>query len=225
MLTWIGFSRHPAQPATSIVVGRLIVNAVAQNNEATIKTTAEHFNVNADAVIGLARPFPATVKVRAEDLDLAALPIEATSRPEGMAPGLQGQLRATIDASGNLTELEKGQANIALDALDASWNGRPFTVTSPSPIRYANERVNLEKLEVTADDVSLTLSGDLPLTEEAPAGAIAVDLHGSLATLMLYAPPQTNIASDGAIALTGSLRGTLKQIDPELMLTVAPGMG
>ena len=214
----------PAQPATSFVVGRLIVNAVAQNNEATIKTTAEHFNVNADAVIGLARPFPATVKVRAENLDLAALPIEATPRPEGMAPGLQGQLRATIDASGNLTELEKGQANIALDALDASWNGRPFTVTSPSPIRYANERVNLEKLEVTADDVSLTLSGDLPLTEEAPAGEIAVDLRGSLATLMLYAPPQTNIASDGAIALTGSLRGTLKQIDPELMLTVDNGL-
>src|SRR6185312_494278 len=112
----------------------------------------------------------------------------------------------------------------ALDALDASWNGRPFTVTSPSPIRYANERLNLEKLEVTANDVSLTLSGDLPLTEEAPPGEIAVDLHGSLATLMLYAPPQTNIASDGAIALTGSLRGTLKKIDPELMLTVDNGL-
>jgi outer membrane protein assembly factor BamA/autotransporter translocation and assembly factor TamB len=211
-------------PTTSIGVGRLIVNAVAQNNEATIKTTAQRFNVNADAVIGLARPFPATVKVRAENLDLAALPIEASPRPDGMAPGLQGQLRATIDASGNLTEPEKGQANVALDALDASWRGRPFTVTSPSPIRYENERVNVEKLEVTANDVSLTLSGDLPLTEESPAGAIAVDLHGSLATLMLYAPPQTNIASDGAIALTGSLRGTLKQIDPELMLTVDNGL-
>jgi outer membrane protein assembly factor BamA/autotransporter translocation and assembly factor TamB len=217
-------ANEPAQPVAPIVLGRVTLSAVAHDNEAMIKATAERFNVNADAVIGLGEAFPATVKLRAEDLDLAALPIEASPRPEGMAPGLQGQLRATVDASGNLAEPEKGQVTVALDALNASWNGRPFTVTSPSPIRYADQRVNVEKLAVTADDVSLTLSGGLPLTEEAGAGEIAVDLHGSLATLMLYAPPQTDIASDGTVALTGSLRGTLEHIDPELMLTIDNGL-
>ena len=68
-----------------------------------------------------------------------------TSRSASVDPktsALQGQLRATIDASGNLTEPEKGQATVALEALDGTWNGRPFTVASPSPIRYADERLD-----------------------------------------------------------------------------------
>ena len=39
-----------------------------------------------------------------------------------------------------------------------------------------------------------------------------------------YLPPETNIAGDGAVALTGSLRGTLKRIEPDLMLTVDNGL-
>ena len=149
-------------------------------------------------------------QVRAENLDLAALPIQAASDPASQGQSrLEGQLRATIDASGNLTEPAKGRATIALDALEGMWNGRPFTVMSPSPIQYADERLTVEKVEVAASDVSLTVTGELPLTDEAGTGAIDVDLHGSLATLTQFLPPDTNIAGDGAVALTGSLRGTL----------------
>ena len=51
--------------------------AVAKNNEATITASSERFNLDADALIGLMRPWPATVKLRAESLDLAALPRQA----------------------------------------------------------------------------------------------------------------------------------------------------
>jgi outer membrane protein assembly factor BamA len=203
----------------------MIVNVVAMNKEATITASAERFNLDADALIGLARPWPTTIKLRAENLDLDALPIQASSgtTPQGQSR-LEGQLRATIDASGNLTEPAEGRATIALDTLDGMWNGRPFTVTSPSPIQYADERLTVEKLEVAANDVSLVVTGNLPLTDDAGAGAIDVDLHGSLATLTQYLPPETNIAGDGAVALTGSLRGTLKRIDPDLTLTVDSGL-
>jgi outer membrane protein assembly complex protein YaeT len=207
-------------------VGRVTVNAVAKNNEATVTATADRFNLDANALVGLMRPWPTTLKVRADNLDLAALPArQAPPEPDAMQlPGLQGQLRATIDASGNLAEPEKGKATIALDSLEGSWNGRPFTVTSPSPIQYADERLAVEKLQVMASDASLTVTGDLPLTDQAGEGAIDVNLQGSLTTVAQYLPPETNIAADGAVALTGSLRGTLKRIEPDLMLTVDNGL-
>ncbi len=239
-----------------VQAGRLVINAVAKNNEATITASAEHFNLDADALIGLTRPWPATVKLRAADLDLATLPLQATpgaesahlatqppsdpatqrpndpatqppGNPATQAPrmaGLQGHLRATVDASGTLAEPEKGRATVALESLEGQWNGRPFTLTSPSPIQYAGERLTVEQLHVAASDASLTVSGDLPLTNGATPGEIAIDLHGNLATVTQYLPPETNIAGDGAIALTGSLRGTLERIEPDLTLTLDNGL-
>jgi len=206
-------------------IGRVTVNAAAKNNEATITAKADRYNLDANALVGLMRPWPTTLKVRADNLDLAALPIQASPESEAMQlAGLQGQLRATIDASGNLTEPEKGKATVALESLAGTWNGRPFTVTSPSPIQYADERLAVEKLEVEASDASLTVTGELPLTDRAGEGAIDVNLQGNLATVAQYLPPETNIAADGAVALTGSLRGTLKRMEPDLMLTVDNGL-
>ena len=162
-------------------LGRVVISAAAKGNQATITASAERFNLDADALIGLTRPWPATVKLRAENLDLASLPGSASADPKTSA--LQGQLRATIDASGNLSEPEKGQATVALEALDGTWNGRPFKVASPSPIRYADERLMVEKVELAAGDASLTITGDLPLTEAAGSGKVDVNLHGSLATV------------------------------------------
>ena len=188
----------------------------AQNNEATIKTTAEHFNVNADAVIGLARPFPATVKVGRESLDLAALPIagaplvrkawhqvfrDSCARPS---------MRLAIS-----TEPEKGQANVALDALDGSWNGRPFTVTSPSPIQYADERLTVEKLEVVGQRRIADLDWQPAADRRGRGRRDRREPARQPRDGCAYLPPETNIAADGAIELTGSLRGTLKRIDPD----------
>jgi outer membrane protein assembly complex protein YaeT len=303
-------------------LGNVVVKAMAADNQANITASADRFNVDANALIGLMRPFPATVKVQANGLDLATLPIGTAASAEAAQPapqeaaqpstpqpappstpqpapqqaarvtevnqpvsieparrdgdtrpatqgdvkpkteqaktgdntaerktntaeqktdattadaktetaasprvaGLEGQVHATIEASANLTEPEAGKATIALQELDARWRGRPFKVTSPSPIQYADKRVTLDKLQVSAEGASLTVGGQLPLTEQAGEGAIDVDLKGNLATIAKFAPPDTNIDADGTIAMTGSLKGTLKRIDPDLTLTVENGL-
>jgi outer membrane protein assembly complex protein YaeT len=214
-----------ALEANTTPIGRITVNAVAKNNEATITASADRFNLDANALVGLMRPWPATVKVRADNLDLASLPVQPAARPDAMQlAGLQGQLRATVDAAGNLAEPEKGKATVGLESLEGTWNGRPFSVSSPSPIQYADERLAVEKLDVMARDATLTVTGDLPLTDRAGEGAIDLNLQGNLATLAQYLPPETNLAADGAVALTGSLKGTLKRIEPDLMITVDNGL-
>jgi outer membrane protein assembly complex protein YaeT len=210
--------------------GNVTAKAVAADNKATITTSADRFNLDANALVGLMKPFPATVKVRVENLDLTVLPVgpkpEPSSEPDAprMAVGLGGMLRATIDASGDLTDLENAKATVALDELDATWYGRPFTVTSPSPVQYADKRLTVDKLQVNAEGASLTVGGQLPLTDQAGEGEITVDLRGSLTTVGQYLPPDTNIAFDGEVTLTGSLKGTLKRIDPDLQLAVTNGL-
>jgi outer membrane protein insertion porin family len=202
--------------------GRLVVNVAAEQKTARITASAERFNLEANALIALVQPWETTLKLRADNLDLSALPL-APARPENMAR-LGGQLRATIDASGTLAEPEKGRATMALESLEGTWNGRPFTARAASPLQYANERLSIDTLEVTGGDTSLTVSGELPLTEEAGTGEISIDLKGTLATMAQYAPPETGLAGDGAVALTGSLRGTLTRIEPDLTLTVDDGL-
>jgi outer membrane protein assembly complex protein YaeT len=210
--------------------GNVTAKAVAANDQATITASADRFNLDANALVGLTSPFPSTVKVRAENLDLAVLPVgpkpEPSPEPDAprMAVGLGGTLRATIDASGNLTDLENAKATVALDELDGTWYGRPFTVTSPSPVQYADKRLTVDKLQVNAEGASLTVGGQLPLTDQAGEGDITVDLRGSLTTVGQYLPPDTNIAFDGEVTLTGSLKGTLKRIDPDLQLAVTNGL-
>jgi hypothetical protein len=85
-----------------------------------------------------------------------------------------------------------------IDSLAGSWNGRPFTVKSPSPVKYADERLAIERLEVEASGSVLTVTGALPLTDRAGEGELAVELQGNLATLTQYLPPDTPVSGDHA---------------------------
>jgi outer membrane protein assembly factor BamA/autotransporter translocation and assembly factor TamB len=199
-------------------VGRVVVNAVAENKQATIKATAERFNVNADALVTLARPWATKLTVRAENLDVATLPgLPANGTYEG-------QLRATVEASGDLVAPEKGMATATIESFMGAWNGRPFTIMSSAPLQYADERLTIEGLEVDASGSTLTVKGELPLTDRAGEGELAVDLRGNIGTLTQYLPPDTPVAGDGELTLTGTLKGTLKAIDPDLALTIKNGL-
>jgi len=199
-------------------VGRVVVNAVAENKEATIKASADRYNVNADAIVALARPWPAKLTVRVENLDIATLPGLPMN---GM---YEGQLRATVEATGDLVAPEKGMATATIESFEGSWNGRPLAVKSPSPLQYADERLRIEGLEVEASGSTLTVKGELPLTDRAGEGELAVDLQGNLATLAQYLPPDTPVAGEGSLTLTGTLKGTLKSLDPDLALTIENGL-
>ena len=199
-------------------VGNVVINAVAENKTATIKATAERYSVNADAIVTLARPWATKVTVVADKLYIATLP----GLPEKGT--YEGQLNATVEASGDLVAPEKATATATIESFSGAWNGRPFTLKSPSPLQYADERLTIDNLEVNAGTSMLTVKGELPLTNRAGEGELAVDLKGDLATLTQYLPQDTPVAGDGALTLTGTLKGTLKAIDPDLSVTVENGL-
>jgi hypothetical protein len=143
--------------------------------------------VNADAIVALARPWPTTLTVRAENLDIATLPgLPANGTYEG-------QLRATVEASGDLVAPEKGKATGTIESFMGAWNGRPLTSHELGAVAVRDERLAIESLEVEASGYDADRKGELPLTDRAGEGELAVDLKGNLGTLTQYLPPDTPV--------------------------------
>jgi outer membrane protein assembly complex protein YaeT len=197
-------------------LGRVVIAAAAANQQATVNISAERFNVAANAVVGLSRPWETTLVVRASDVDLARLPFDL---PREFA----GHLRATVNATGDLVEPARGRATATIESLAGSWNGQPYSVTSPGELAYENQRLAIERLQVTAGDASLSVTGELPLTARSGPSDLAIEARANVATLARFLPPDPKVSGDGVVTVAGSLRGTLTSIEPNLVIAVENG--
>ncbi|HEU4935765.1 MAG TPA: translocation/assembly module TamB domain-containing protein [Vicinamibacterales bacterium] len=204
-----------APPALQL--GRIVITANAANRQAEVTASAERFNTDVKAQVAITRPWPTTVTLRANDLDLEKLPL-------GLEAPLIGTLRASIDASGDLAEPAGAHATATVETNSAQWNGQPFSVVTVRELRYQNERLTIDRLNLTARESSLAVKGELPLTAAAGTGNVDIEAHANLATLARFLPPDMNVTTAGAATLTGSIAGTLKSIVPDLVLTVENGL-
>lgn len=195
-------------------VGRVVADALIAKREATITASIPAYGTTAHATVGTSSPYPTTAKLRFENLQLAALPLNRKTPLEGI-------LRGTVDASGNLAAPEQMQATAAIDTLAGAWNQQPFSIEGPARVRYANERLAIDQLRVVAQDSIVNVQGELPLTERGAPGLLDVDARGNVATLVRYAPADMHVSGSGEVRVTGTIRGTLRAIDPDLDVVVS----
>jgi outer membrane protein assembly complex protein YaeT len=205
-----------AEPPSPTELGRIIITANAVNHQLDVTMSAERFNLDGTALVTIARPWQTTLTLRANDLDLEKLPL-------GLKAPLVGQLRASIDAAGDLAEPTRARAIATIATNSARWNGEPFSVSTPRELRYQDERLEIGRLDLKAGESSLVLNGELPLTVRAGTGSLGIESHANLATLTRFLPPALNITSAGALTVAGSIRGTVTSIVPDLTLTVENG--
>ena len=208
-------------------LGRFVIDATVANQQARVKASAERFRAEANVVTGVARPYPGTLEALVNDLDLATLPIK-------LETPLGGQLRARMKASGELARPESARAELTVDAFSGTWNDQPFGIDGPAVLRYADERLAIDRSRLTAQDSTVSVSGVLPWTDRAGQGALDIDARANLATLAQYAPAGMRISGNGAVSLTGTVRarsscrgsGRALTVDDALILfpDIAPGI-
>ena len=165
-------------------LGGLNLAADVVQQHATITVGAPQFGVNATAVIATKPPYPATLKMRVDELPFEALPLTPDTP-------LTGRLTATIEAVGDLDTPRRTEASMRVEALAGTWNGHPFNVAAPAVLRYAQEGLTVDALRVQALESVIAVGGTVPLSKAAPAGAIHVDARADLATLARYVPVRT----------------------------------
>ena len=196
-------------------MGRVVVDAAVADGRAILAAAADRFGLTVDASAAIEDPYPSTVELRVADLDLAALPLDLE--------GLEGQLQARLDATADLARPRAGVADLTIDSFAGSWNAQPFAIDGPAVVRYADERVSVEQLRLTAQDAFVDVSGDLPLSGESAAGTIELDARADLSTLARYAPADMNLRAEGLLTVAGEIRGSVEAVDPRLVLTVDDG--
>ena len=194
-------------------IGSLIADTTLANGAASTATKAEQFGFTARSKIAVERPYAATIVAEVDNLDLAALPLK-------LQTPLTGRVRAHVEAHGPLADPQRGSANARIETFEGTWRRMPFRIDGPADVRYANERMAIDRLRVLAQDSTIEVTGDLPLVDRSGPGTIHVNANANLATLIQYAPVGIDLAADGRLTLTGSLHGTLKAIDPSLTLVL-----
>ena len=122
--------------------------------------------------------------------------------------------------AGNVKHPADGSASATIDRLVMTWNNQPIRIDGPATIKYVNQEVRIDGLTAHALDSSVTLNGMLPLDARNLEGAVDLDAKLNLATLASYAPPSAELTAEGGLILTGTIRGSLRRIDPTLSLTV-----
>ena len=214
-----GLGREPEYASSShkpTQLGRVLISTTVANHQATVDASAEHFKLDASASVALARPWQTSLIVRANDLELEQLPFS-------FKIPVAGRLRAAVNATGNLAEPLDARATADIETLTGTWNGQPFSVASQRGLRYESQRVQIDHLVVTSGESSLLVRGQLPITSTAQAGDLDLEARADLGAMTRLLPPGVTVKAGGAMTLTGSIRGTLKSMTPNLLLTVENG--
>ena len=195
-------------------LGRIGMTAVVARKEATVAATADRFGVNADAVIGVESPYPATVKMQVNDLNLEALPME-------LQTPLEGRLRASMEGTGDLANPERGRATATIDAFAGTWKGHASASTR-RPARLRGRTTGDRAASRRGAGLVGARQRRAAIDRSRRHGALTVD--GARTSLRSRSTRRRNRRNRlRRTDLTGIVRGTLKAIDPDLVLTVENG--
>jgi outer membrane protein assembly complex protein YaeT len=201
--------------------GDLDVNARVANQQANVAAKAPAFNLAANAEAGIKEPYAGKFEVRADGVDLAKLPVKI-DQP------VAGRVTAKVRGSGPLKSfVEQGEATAEIAALDLQYKEQPIRSDGPIVASYAKQMLTIDRATLLLRESQVSLSGKLPLDDRAGSGAIKLAARLDLPSLMQYVPteqpPEQRIIAQGTATIDGTITGTLKRIDPDIVLSLANG--
>ena len=157
-------------------LGGITASFELAGRSALIKAEAPEFTAAADVQIALDTPYRATVDARATGLDLARV-LQGIETPVPIT----GTTTLAIRADGPLESWRTGTASLEVSSLDARAGDLDVGLAGTARARYASERVYIDNLEVDAEDLRLSASGDLAAFESATG--VAASGFGLLVTM------------------------------------------
>jgi len=206
------------------VLGAIEATLGLEGRTATIQASAPDFAARADGRVALDAPYAATIDARVERLSLARL-LEGIET----ATPLSGETTVVAHAELPLEMWRSGSADVEVTSFDARAGDLPIRLAEPARLRYAGERVYVDRLEADAGETRISASGDLPAFEAAPGtGGIIVTATGDVSEVARAAAatglvdvPTTG--GQGPVALLARVTGALQAPLIAADLEVGPG--
>ena len=209
-------------------LGGITASFELAGRSALIKAEAPAFAATADVQVALDAPYRTTVDARAMGLDLARV-LQGIGTPVPVS----GTTTLAIRAEGPLESWRTGTASLEVSALDARAGDLDVSLAGTARARYASEHVYIDNLEVDAEDLRLSASGDLAASESAtgvaaPGSGLLVTMTGNVDQVVRAAAaagltdlPVTG--GSGPVALLARVTGAVDAPVIAADLEVGPG--
>ena len=179
-------------------LGDVTASIELARRSAVIKAEAPEFSATATLQVALDAPYAATVDARATGLDLTRV-LQGIETPVPIS----GTTTLTIHAEGPIESWRTGSASIEVSALDARAGDFDVRLAETAIARYAGERVYIDRLEVDAEDLRLSASGDLAAFEGSTGGPTAGTAPGSGLLVTMTGDVDQVVRAAAAAGLTG----------------------
>ncbi len=196
--------------------GSVRIRASLANQQVDFDAAAPKFNLTAKANVGVKEPNPITFEVTANNTDLQSLPLK-------LELPVTGTVTATLRGSGEIKNYEQGRATAEVAKLNLAYNGQPIRTEGPLAASYQDKMLTIDHATLLARDSRISVDGKLPLNPAAGPGAINIDGTLNLDTLRAYLPLEQSLVTQGTANIKGTLSGTLKEIDPNLSISLDKG--
>ena len=120
--------------AQDFPLGDIISDVELVGDRATMTARAPEFNAVADANVGLSAPYPTTLQVKAQSLDLTRA-VSGLHLPVA----IDGTANIAVQADGPLEQLRDARASVDVAALDGHIQTLPVALREPARLRYDAE--------------------------------------------------------------------------------------
>lgn len=197
-------------------IGHAEIVAKVAGRQAEITASVPQFHLTATAKVGTVAPNVANVQVRLVDTSLAQLPVK-------LDQPIEGTVSAVIDASGEIQNYQRGSAKAEVSRLDLKWNGEAVRAEGPVSASYAAGIVTIDKATILAANSRVEISGSLPVEVSGGDGAVQLKAGLDLAGVARLVPSLASLDLEGAASIEGSIRGTVRRLDPNLAISVERG--
>ena len=155
-------------------LGKVAVIGNTLKRDATITLTADRFNLTADAVVTLARPWPMDITVRADALDLETLPL-------GL-PGLQGIASLNGSLRGTPTSVTPDLTLTVDNGAFSSAELTPGASNVQVRARVVDGAATIERLTAIWGSATVEATGVVPL-DVLPTLPVEIPRNGGPATI------------------------------------------
>ncbi len=143
--------------------GDLAADVEMDGEAANIRARAPDLNAELTARVNARTPYATTADLRGDDIDLEKL-IPRSSSPTP----LTGHMTVTAHADSPLAQWRDGSARAEVVALEAAAGDLPIRLAQPATVRFADERVWIDRFEALAGATRISASGVLPAFERSP---------------------------------------------------------
>ena len=204
-----------------ISAGDLTADVQLDGQAANIDARAPGLNSRLTARIAVRDRYQTSADLRADDVDLEKL-IPRSSSPTP----LTGRISVAAHADVPLAEWREAVVRADITKLDAAAGNLPITLAEAAHLRFEDQRIHVDRMEVNARETRVSASGELPLMEG--SGNLSLTANGDIGE-MARAVTAAGLATlpiadgSGPIAMRARITGSLDK--PVIVADVDAGPG